>query len=417
VASPRSLHLGSAFEVGEDGWTHASLGAEDTWHRAAASCDGAFPLTDTAFVSNGNNVGPACAPSIGWERSRLLGPPILLPAAGPIRLSFDARAYDEGGGCVADAAFDSKDVGITTDGGATYTRLNDCAEPLTPVLNTAIVHWTFDISAFAGQTVQVIFVYDTVDDFQGSYFAVDNVRVEAQDFDGDGSGDACDSDDDQDGRDDSSDCAPFDGTTWSLPGEVTGLGVALPGPGGSAQMDWTAPAGGLASSMTYDVIRSTNRADYLNPGFATCLESDDGPNTTAGDSAPPALGTGYFYQIVARHVCGRGSAGTTSNGTPRAMRDCPAPCISGADCAAGYFCNAVNQCEARKSNGSACAGGGECISGFCADGFCCNTPCGASCDACNLAGSLGSCTVVPAGSAGNPSCAPDVCSGTSPNCP
>ena len=56
-------------------------------------------------------------------------------------------------------------------------------------------HHDFDISAFAGQTVQVIFVYDTGDDLQGHAFAIDNVTIGGNlqlDADGDGAGDACD---------------------------------------------------------------------------------------------------------------------------------------------------------------------------------------------------------------------------------
>jgi RHS repeat-associated protein len=43
------------------------------------------------------------------------------------------------------------------------------------------------------------------------------------------------------------------------------------------------------------------------------------------------------------------------------------------------------------SNGSACAAGSECTSGFCADGFCCNAACVGECVACNVAGSAGTC--------------------------
>ncbi|NIV47752.1 MAG: hypothetical protein GWN46_13495, partial [Gammaproteobacteria bacterium] len=57
----------------------------------------------------------------------------------------------------------------------------------------------FDVSAFAGQTVQFIFVYDTVTGLTGDTFAVDdivvrtnNTALQADDGDGDGVGDACD---------------------------------------------------------------------------------------------------------------------------------------------------------------------------------------------------------------------------------
>jgi hypothetical protein len=57
------------------------------------------------------------------------------------------------------------------------------------------------------------------------------------------------------------------------------------------------------------------------------------------------------------------------------------------------------------------------MSGNCVDGYCCNNACSGSCDACNISGSIGSCTLVSAGSAGNPSCSPYLCNGSSAACP
>ena len=49
--------------------------------------------------------------------------------------------------------------------------------------------------------------------------------------------------------------------------------------------------------------------------------------------------------------------------------------------------------------GSACtgAGGGQCQSGPCVDGVCCNQACSGSCQACNLPGTVGQCTPIPGG--------------------
>jgi hypothetical protein len=46
---------------------------------------------------------------------------------------------------------------------------------------------------------------------------------------------------------------------------------------------------------------------------------------------------------------------------------------------------------------SACASGAECASGFCADGVCCNAACTASCVACDVGGSVGTCVNVASG--------------------
>jgi len=51
----------------------------------------------------------------------------------------------------------------------------------------------------------------------------------------------------------------------------------------------------------------------------------------------------------------------------------------------------------RQPAGAACSGGGECRTGFCTDGVCCEAAdCGGPCRACNLAGAAGSCRDLPA---------------------
>ncbi|MFI5298569.1 MAG: kelch repeat-containing protein, partial [Polyangiales bacterium] len=70
-------------------------------------------------------------------------------------------------------------------------------------------------------------------------------------------------------------------------------------------------------------------------------------------------------------------------------------------------------------NGAACADGGECVSGFCTDGVCCNTACAGACDVCAKtlgASADGTCTNAPAGDPGSPACTPYVCNGTSATC-
>jgi RHS repeat-associated protein len=74
------------------------------------------------------------------------------------------------------------------------------------------------------------------------------------------------------------------------------------------------------------------------------------------------------------------------------------------------------------SFGLACSSNSQCASGFCANGVCCNSACnGGSCGACNLAGSLGTCTALTAGTvcraqAGSCDVA-ETCNGTSFACP
>jgi len=49
-----------------------------------------------------------------------------------------------------------------------------------------------------------------------------------------------------------------------------------------------------------------------------------------------------------------------------------------------------------KDLGIECASSMDCASGFCVDGVCCNSSCPEICEACNLAGTVGTCTVRPA---------------------
>ncbi|HET8946121.1 MAG TPA: right-handed parallel beta-helix repeat-containing protein [Candidatus Polarisedimenticolia bacterium] len=129
------------------------------------------------------------------------------------------------------------------------------------------------------------------------------------DLDGDGSGNDCD-------------CAGADPSAWTLPGEATGLVLGDdPVAGGTTtRLDWTAPAtGGLAASMTYDVIRSTKASDLVTS--ATCLVSGVAA-TTATETGVPGPGVVWFYVVRARDACGAGASHVGSNGVARPARVC-----------------------------------------------------------------------------------------------
>jgi hypothetical protein len=74
---------------------------------------------------------------------------------------------------------------------------------------------------------------------------------------------------------------------------------------------------------------------------------------------------------------------------------CRASCASDADCIAGVSC--VNGSCGKKPMGAACAANAQCVSGFCADGFCCNVACTGPCVSCNQGGRVGACWPIPAG--------------------
>jgi Ca2+-binding RTX toxin-like protein len=95
-------------------------------------------------------------------------------------------SFDENGSCLTSFDWDSKDVGVSVDGGVRYTILNDCT-PLTVAGGGIFEHRSFDVSAFAGMSIHIVFAYNTLDDTVGDTFAVDNVHL----YISDGVGDAC----------------------------------------------------------------------------------------------------------------------------------------------------------------------------------------------------------------------------------
>jgi hypothetical protein len=63
-------------------------------------------------------------------------------------------------------------------------------------------------------------------------------------------------------------------------------------------------------------------------------------------------------------------------------------------------CSGTNICvngTCKKLQGQPCAAGAECTTNQCTDGVCCNASCSGICRSCNVAGSVGTCSSVPAG--------------------
>jgi hypothetical protein len=76
---------------------------------------------------------------------------------------------------------------------------------------------------------------------------------------------------------------------------------------------------------------------------------------------------------------------------------CAMTCAVDGDCDPGAFCMG-GMCRPRGMVGDACTSTAECGSGLsCVDGVCCTSSCTGTCMACNVAGSLGTCTPVPGG--------------------
>jgi hypothetical protein len=94
-------------------------------------------------------------------------------------------------------------------------------------------------------------------------------------------------------------------------------------------------------------------------------------------------------------TCGAGVASMCNAYVCDTTGVCKTSCTVDADCATSYFC--LGGTCAKKSPGTTCAADSDCTSSHCAQGVCCNNACNGTCMACNLTGSSGTCSVVPAG--------------------
>jgi hypothetical protein len=90
---------------------------------------------------------------------------------------------------------------------------------------------------------------------------------------------------------------------------------------------------------------------------------------------------------------------------------CFQACGGNGDCVAGSYCTG-GQCVPVAGLGIPCMNDAGCASGQCADGVCCNVDCMGLCQTCALAGQLGVCSNIPAGTDPANECAdPQACSG------
>jgi hypothetical protein len=121
-------------------------------------------------------------------------------------------------------------------------------------------------------------------------------------------------DSDGDAVPDAADCAPADPTTWSVPGDPTGL--MFPTAADTSLLQWSSPSEAGGTAVRFDLLRSTLAGSF---GLPVCPAT----NLTATSANDPAVpGAIFFYLVRSRNSCG-GNAGTRSDGTPRAAGSCP----------------------------------------------------------------------------------------------
>jgi hypothetical protein len=155
-----------------------------------------------------------------------------------------------------------------------------------------------------------------------------------------------------------------------------------------------------------DTCTPTSTRDCNGAGL--CLDTEGQPCTTAGECASGFCVDGFCCNTACSGTCEACSAakkGSGSDGTCGAISPGSDP---DNECT-GASCNGAGAC--RLPNGQICGTGTECESTLCIDGVCCNTACSSTCQACNLAGSPGTCTNVPANTDPGNECAGGDCNG------
>jgi len=100
------------------------------------------------------------------------------------------------------------------------------------------------------------------------------------------------------------------------------------------------------------------------------------PNQPLGTQCLPAECIGF--QLTQAKSCNGGgtcslggqTAPCANNLTCADATSCRTSCSVDTDCVTGFYC-AANQCLAKKTNGSTCSGGSECVSAYCNSNLCC----------------------------------------------
>ena len=157
---------------------------------------------------------------------------------------------------------------------------------------------------------------EATDDFDGDLIAdlLDNCPTEPnplqQDADGDGEGDACDNDDDGDGVDDAIDCARFNASVWTKPGDIGETLELGKGPEG-VFVTWVPAAQGYVTHLYRGLLDA-----QPFPQIYDCIDFAN-PGSESLQPEPPELNEVYYYLAAAANSCGEGTLGEGSPPTPR----------------------------------------------------------------------------------------------------
>ena len=184
------------------------------------------------------------------------------------------------------------------------------------------------------------------------------------------------------------------------------------------------PAGGTATcnGTACDFTCGTMKKCATKCTSGCCVDTDCGMQAGMAGKCDTSTNVCNYTCAAGFKPCGAGNCIPMANCCSQS--DCPGTCktcsaagacvtVMGADDldSCNGTCDATGACKSKR--GQTCLTGSGCIAGTtCApDGYCCNTACTNSCEACDIAGFLGTCTPVAPGAprSGHPAC-----SGTGP---
>lgn len=142
------------------------------WHLSTRRGSEVGHSSTTSFYYGSDSTGTYSTGA--GNAGSITSPAIQLAAGGPISVSFDYVLQTEGNG-----PWDQATVQVSANGFASFTTIasstNASQLPLTSTWRSA----SFDLSSFAGQTVQIRFSFDTLDSGANNYegWYVDDVQV------------------------------------------------------------------------------------------------------------------------------------------------------------------------------------------------------------------------------------------------
>lgn len=165
----------------------------------------------------------------------------------------------------------------------------------------------------------------------------------------------------------------------------------------------TAVASGAADPKSRCIASSTASGDCSNDGTCNGAGACRPSSTSAGCRTASCVGSTL---TAAANCNGMGSCMPVQTSTcgnyvcNPTSPSCLTTCTKDADCGMALTCRKVdNKCGTTLSNGEQCGANGDCTSHICSgEGVCCDAACTDGCKSCLVAGKLGMCSGIPAGS-------------------